>query len=309
MCCRLLQDGEQEARHHPRIIDVAMTEPKPASTVVLVRRAPARLEVFLVRRHDQVAFMGGAHVFPGGRVDPSDASDDPEAWCDGVTVARTRTRGCDASAAVAFHVAAIRELFEEAGVLLARNRSGGILAVREDDAPRFDAARRDLLAGRLSLRALVEREKLRLALDALALFAQWVTPAVELRRFDTCFFLALAPEAQQAAHDDGETTHGVWIAPDDAIDRCLHGDIALPPPTWTTLRALSRLESVEEAWEWAQAQNVPRVQPCFRERADGTRVVMLPGDPECPPVEGFAAEETRFLLANGRWRPIDPSRS
>lgn len=258
-----------------------MSNPRPAATVVLVRPAPVGFEVFLVRRHDNVAFTGGAHVFPGGRVDDADAL---------------------AGAVSPFHAAAIRELFEEAGVLLAR-RDGEFVSIGDEDE-RFRRYRADLTHRRLTLLDLLEHERLRIADDALAPFANWVTPEVETRRFDTRFFLAVAPDEQSAAHDEHETTEGVWIAPADALARCLRGDIALPPPTWTTLRALSRGVTAEDAWNWARAQRVARVQPCFKEYADGTRLVMLPGDPECPRVEGFEATETRFLLENGRWRPV-----
>lgn len=248
--------------------------------------------------------MGGAHVFPGGRIDTADYFDNPRAWCDGEIDPRMRDRS-DADA-WAFHVAAVRELFEEAGVLLARDARGAIVEIEGDAIPRFDAHRRQLLDGAITLRDIVQREGLRIALDALTLFGHWVTPVIETRRFDTYFFFAVAPDLQHAAHDEQETTHGAWIAPADALDRCERGDIALPPPTWTTLRALARRSTINDAWHWAASHPVPRVQPCFRENADGTRLVLLPGDPLCPGVEGFDAEETRFLLEDGRWRPIKP---
>jgi len=277
---------------------------RPASTVVLARRSADGFEVFLVRRHDNIAFMGGAHVFPGGRVDEGDALDDPHVCCDPVVDPRMRDR--TAAEATAFQVAAVRELFEEAGVLLARDAGGEIVRIEADAAPRFAAYRQALLGSSLTLREILGRERLRVALDALALFAHWVTPVVEMRRFDTYFFFAVAPESQTATHDEQEMTHGLWIAPHEALERCLRNEIALPPPTWTTLRALSRVSAVEDAWHWARRQPVPLVQPCFQENADGSRIVMLPGDPLCPEVEGFAAEERRFLLENGRWRPITP---
>ena len=258
-----------------------------------MRAEAAGLEVFLVRRHDNVAFMGGAHVFPGGRVDAADHLDEPGRWCDGGIDARMRGR--TPGEALAFQVAAARELFEEAGILLARP---------DLDPPKAGVYRRRLLAGELTLLDILARERARLALDALALFAHWVTPIVETRRFDTYFFLAIAPESQHAAHCDRETSDGVWIRPADALARCLSGDIALPPPTWTTLRALTRVATVDEAWRWAKAHTVPRVQPCFEERADGTRLVMLPGDPRCPATETFEATETRFILERGRWTPV-----
>ena len=248
--------------------------------------------------------MGGAHVFPGGRVDEADRLPDAERWCDGVTGAVARMGGRTGEEAVAFHVAAIRELFEEAGVLLARDAHGFVDGSAAEDG-RLGAWRRDLLQQRLTVRALAEREHLRLALDALALFGHWVTPEIETRRFDTYFFFAVVPEVQEAAHDEHETTEGTWMSPQEAIERCQRGEIALPPPTWTTLRAMSQRVDIADAWEWASSNPVPRVQPHVVERGDGARIIALPGDPLCPSVDGFEASEKRFLLENGRWRPID----
>ena len=247
--------------------------------------------------------MGGAHVFPGGRVDDADYVQDAERWCDGVPDAVARMRGRAEDQAVAFHVAAVRELFEEAGVLLARD-AGGIVPIDGGRGKRFSFCRRQMLDHGLTMRDLAEREQVRLAIDALALFGHWVTPEIETRRFDTYFFFAVAPDVQEAAHDERETTQGTWMAPEKALDRCLSGDLALPPPTWTTLRSLSRCRSVEDAWAWAQSQPVARVQPCVTERGDGARIIALPGDPLCPAVEGFDPEEKRFLLEDGRWKPI-----
>ena len=131
--------------------------PRPASTVVLARPATAGFEVFLVRRHDNVAFMGGAHVFPGGRVDDADYIEDASRWCDGVTGAVARMRNRTEEQAIAFHVAAIRELFEEAGVLLARDQRG-IIAIDAGDE-RFIVSRRQLFEHRLTVRDLAERER------------------------------------------------------------------------------------------------------------------------------------------------------
>jgi 8-oxo-dGTP pyrophosphatase MutT (NUDIX family) len=257
-------------------------------------------EVFLVKRHDSVAFMGGAHVFPGGSIDSTDHLDDPELICDGVASATARRADVTADAAIAFHVAAVRELFEEAGVLLAR-RDGAMVSLDIGSDPHWQGYRRQLAAGVLTMPALAARESLRLALDALACFAHWVTPEIETRRFDTRFFAAVAPEHQQATHDDAETTHGEWMSAADAIARCHRGEIMLPPPTWTTLRQVERFASVADVMAWARTCSVPRVQPGFIER-DETRIAVLPGDPECPPVAGFEAKECRFVLEGGRWR-------
>lgn len=245
--------------------------------------------------------MGGAHVFPGGRVEALDHVD-PHVACTEVDAAAARMPDVPPADATAFHVAAIRELFEEAGVLLAHDDAGRLIAIHEAARGRFDTYRRDLSAHRITLTDIVRAERLELACDALAYFAHWVTPAIETRRFDTRFFVAAAPEAQDASHDNGELTHSVWMRPAHAIDACRHGDIALPPPTWTTLRWLSEFDSVERAIAWARAKTVPRVEPGFIQRGE-TRIVLLPGDPECAALDGFEARETRFILAGGRWTP------
>jgi 8-oxo-dGTP pyrophosphatase MutT (NUDIX family) len=268
---------------------------RPASTVVLLRPAHP-FDVFLVRRSDSIAFMGGAHVFPGGRVDAADHIEDIDAVSDGMTAAVARMPDVSAGVAVACHVAALRELFEEAGVLLAR-------PLAETAAARLADYRRDLLAGTVTFPDIIRRERLRLALDELAYFAHWVTPEIETRRFDTRFFLARAPEGQTPVHDDGETSHSEWLAPLAAIERCRDGGISLPPPTWTTLSMLAKFDSIDAAFGWARRKAIPRVQPRFEKRGEQT-LLFYPGDPMYPPVEGFEASDTRFVLENRRWRPI-----
>ena len=270
---------------------------RPASTVVLLRPAHP-FEVFLVRRSDSIAFMGGAHVFPGGRVDAADHFDDIDARSDGMAEAAARMPDVPAESAVAHHVAALRELFEEAGVLLAR-------PLTATSTSQLERHRRDLLAGTVAFADIIRAERLRLALDELAYFAHWVTPEIETRRFDTRFFIARAPDGQNPVHDDGETSHSEWLAPLAAIERCRSGIISLPPPTWTTLSMLSRFGSIDEVLTWARRKPIPRVQPRFEKRGEQT-LLFYPGDPMYPPVEGFDAAETRFVLENRRWRPVTP---
>jgi len=274
---------------------MTIAEARPASTVVLLRPAHP-FDVFLVRRSDSIAFMGGAHVFPGGRVDAADEIDDIDAAGDGSAAAAARMPDVPPQIAVAYHVAALRELFEEAGVLLAR-------PLTATPADRLANYRRDLLAGTITFAAIIRRERLRLALDELAYFAHWVTPEIETRRFDTRFFLARAPEGQTPVHDDTETSHSEWLAPLAAIEQCRSGQISLPPPTWTTLSMLAKFDSIDAAFAWARRKPIPRVQPRFEKRGNQT-LLFYPGDPNYPAVEGFEASETRFVLENRRWRPI-----
>jgi 8-oxo-dGTP pyrophosphatase MutT (NUDIX family) len=252
--------------------------------------------VFLVRRSDSIAFMGGAHVFPGGRVDETDRLD--HAAGDGTAEAIARMTDVPAEVAMAHHVAALRELFEEAGVLLAR-------PLPVSSVERLASHRRRLLAGTTTFAEIIRLERLRLAFDELAYFAHWVTPEIETRRFDTRFFIARAPEGQTPIHDEGETSHSEWFEPAAAIEQCRAGAISLPPPTWTTLSMLAKFTSIEDVFSWARRKAIPRVQPRFEKRGDRT-LLFYPGDPMYPPVEGFDASDTRFVLENRRWRPITP---
>jgi 8-oxo-dGTP pyrophosphatase MutT (NUDIX family) len=195
----------------------------------------------MVRRHEQLAFMGGAHVFPGGRVDATDKGpDDPDG----------------------FRLAALRELFEEGGVLLASHADGRPLSFADPAIrQRFAAHRQTALAHAGAFRDIVAHEHLRLDLERLLLFAEWVTPPRLPRRFDTRFFAARAPEAQDALHDSGETIESLWITPADALARAAGGVIELPPPTRHTLEELIGAHSVDEALARYRARTPPRFEP------------------------------------------------
>jgi 8-oxo-dGTP pyrophosphatase MutT (NUDIX family) len=232
---------------------------RPASTVVLLRPSSIRFDVFLVRRHDNVAFMGGAHVFPGGRVDPIDRLDEARSVATGIRHAHERVQGIELNDFAAYYHAAVRELSEEAGVTMTP--------------------------------------------DALTPFARWVTPEVEIKRFDAVFFVAVVPPDQQAAHCGEETTEGIWLDPADAIARCRAGAIALPPPTWTTLRTLERFSTMDDVIAWARTRRIVPVQPKMMD-AEGGTLLVLPGDPQYPAIADFETPvDTRFLFANRRWTP------
>jgi 8-oxo-dGTP pyrophosphatase MutT (NUDIX family) len=256
--------------------------------------------VFLVRRHHAVAFMAGAHVFPGGRVDPSDHTAN-DAWCDGIAEARRQIPGLTADEALAFHVAAARELFEEAGVLLARDQSGEFVSLASsEDRARFKAYRHAVHGSERTLREIVEHERLRLALDAMVAFAHWVTPPVDTRRFDTRFFVTRVPPLQAPAHDESETTHSDWITPRAALEAARRDEIVLPPPTWATLRELEPFASVDEALAFAHQRAIHRREPILI-HDDQSRVLVMPGDPLHPEAEPVAFE-TRFRWVDDRWR-------
>lgn len=246
--------------------------------------------------------MGGAHVFPGGRVDEADGGGD-DGWCDGIDYAVGQLPGVERTEAVAYHVAAVRESFEEAGILLARDGQRRIVSLASRDAhERFREYRADIHDGRDTLRAMAERERVRLALDALVLFAHWVTPPIDTRQFDTRFFTTRAPPDQTPAHDESETTHSTWLTPGAALAAAVRGEIVLPPPTWTTLRELERFKTVDDVLAWARVRHVTRRQPKVLDEG-GRRMLLLPGDREYP--EAMDTErpvETRFVLIDKRWR-------
>lgn len=247
--------------------------------------------------------MGGAHVFPGGRVDAGDLETPDETWGDGLTEAASHLPSLTPAEAIGYHLAAVRELWEEAGVLLALDSGGKCVSLAGAvTQARFKRYRREVHAGSRRFHEIIVSEGLRVALRALVPFAHWVTPPVDVRRFDTWFFIARVPPDQTAAHDDTETVDSIWITAADAIARCHRDEIVLPPPTWTTLREIERFRSVEEVVTWARDRHITRREPRFVEH-DGQKMLLLAGDPLHP--EAIAEPpgyETRFILTKGHWR-------
>ncbi len=233
--------------------------PRPAATAVIVRDAAHGPEVLLVRRAADASFIAGAFVFPGGAVDADD-----------------HHLGRD----TALRMAALRECFEECGLLLATRPDGSAPAF--DDAAvaaRFAAHRQALHNGTLSWRALCEAEGLRPSVDALVWLAHWITPIGAPRRFDTAFFLAPAPAGQLAAHDGSETTDHVWIRPADALARHRAGDLHMVMATMTILDALSAFDDAAAMFDHACAQPAPRaILPRVATGAKA-RQVLLPDHP------------------------------
>lgn len=232
----------------------------PAATVMLVRDLPG-FEVLMVRRHHQIEFASGALVFPGGKVEAGDR--DPE-WAGLVT-------GADGLAAEerAFRICAIREAFEESGILLA----GEI----EPEIGRRVATGRDPVArGEVAFGPFVAEHALRLDLGAMVPFARWITPAGMSKRFDTCFYLMTAPPDQVAACDGYETVDAEWLAPREALRLREAGQRTIVFPTRLNLALLAESGSVPEALATAAACPVRPVEPVLVEGPDGTVVSIAP---------------------------------
>jgi 8-oxo-dGTP pyrophosphatase MutT (NUDIX family) len=216
---------------------------REAATVAVVRDAQDGLEVFMVRRSTKAVFSPGAHVFPGGALDSEDREPAIEQWCDGLDDEAASAMLDVPGGGLGYFVAAARECFEEAGLLLCR--TGGELIANV--AP-YDAYRDRLNAGVGSLAELCAAESLTLAVDLLMPFGHWITPVGPPRRFDTRFFVAPAPVGQDPSHDGWETTEGLWARPGDVVAAADRNEVDLIEPTRHTLQALTAYDSVADVF-------------------------------------------------------------
>ncbi len=258
-------------------------QPRLASTVMLIRDMPAGqemsgIEVFMVRRVVQSEFMPDIFVFPGGSVTADDRlAEHTEGVYEVVSPSAADPEGRTALGSGA-RAAAIRELFEEANVLLA-HREGTVLAVNEEMVTRFANYRQAFNERKGSLVEMARAEHLVLAMNSLAYFAHWITPEGMPKRFDTHFFLASAPAQQEAVYDNLETSDGVWIRPTDAIERSRQGIFPMAFPTFHQLRDLLAFSTVQEAIQATATRYVPTHTPKLNIQ-DGAAEVSLPEDPD-----------------------------
>ncbi|WP_093944042.1 NUDIX hydrolase [Actinoalloteichus hoggarensis] len=256
----------------PEIVPSPPARPKDAATVVLLRDGRAGVEVFLLRRVTTMAFAAGMSVFPGGRVDPRD-SDVSVAWAGPAPAWWARRFGCSPELARAVVCAAVRETFEETGVLLAGTDADRVVA----DTARYAEQRAGLESRDRSLAEFLAEERLVLRADLLRPWANWVTPVVEPRRYDTRFLLAALPAGQRADWATSEADLGGWQRPSDALAAWEAGEIALLPPTWFVLAELAECDSVAAAF--AAERTVDRIVPKIIREGAVLRLLM-PGDPD-----------------------------
>lgn len=252
---------------------------RDAATVLLLRDGAGGLEVFMLRRNLRSDFVGGAHVFPGGAVDPADREADLEPRCVGRTDSEASARLGVERGGLAFWVAAIRESFEEAGVLLAVDSRGQLVDLDGADARRWADHRRAVDTGSRRLVEVCEQEDLRLAVGTMFYFGHWITPEGSPRRYDTRFFIAAAPERQTPAHDDHEVIANEWVRPAEALSRVDTGELTMMPPTVACLRAIERFTTTDDALAAAaEVVDVPAILPRLVKVDGGVRIA-LPGDP------------------------------
>jgi 8-oxo-dGTP pyrophosphatase MutT (NUDIX family) len=295
--------------------------PKKAATVILLRdKEPGGLEVFLLKRHEKSSFMGGNFVYPGGRVDREDGSLEICSFSKGVTFDEAQkifAATTSPEESFAYWIAAIRELFEEAGVLLAYDQKGNLFQIKNrDEQEKWLHYRESLQKGKISICEMAQREKLLLALDQLHYYAHWITPEARSERFDTRFFLARHPEGQEASYDQRETTAGAWLTPRKALEENLKGEVILSPPTLKTLEDLSRFETIGDVFQSLKRENIQPVLPILTKISDGP-LLIFPWDPDydlfqrgqipAPMDYGHPSQPgdntTYLLLKEGIWHP------
>lgn len=278
---------------------VVMTPPRDAATVLLLRDDDALgLQVFMLRRHSDSAVLGGAYVFPGGKLDEADhqLADEHLDQSPQQLHAHLAEPELTPEQAKGLYVAALREAFEECGVLLARHDRGLPAVIGDIQA--------DIRSG-LHLTELVPRFGLQLQTQTMVPFTRWITPnrpSVMNKRFDARFFLAAVPQGQQALHDNIEATESEWLSPRQALSDYWAGRIELAPPQIMSLVHLARYQDVAQALADAARRPPPTIQPEPFDDEQG-RVICYPGDPRHSRAEPAVPGPSRLRYVKGRFEP------
>jgi 8-oxo-dGTP pyrophosphatase MutT (NUDIX family) len=279
--------------------------PRDAATLVVVRdRTGGGIEVFCVQRHKGTGFLGGAIVFPGGKLDPSDLD---AAWAQRASAPRAPTSPIASDDALlrGLAVAACREALEEAAILPIE---GGARAL---DHAALLAWRARMARKETTLGELLDRHAARLDLAALHPLARWITPVAESRRFDARFFLYVADSTLTGAHDEHETTASFWAAPAEVLRRFAAGELQLAPPTHRTLEVFADASDARDAVRMADSSCVEAICPrlvTHRDARGETVALVLPGDPEHDLREPRSPGKSRYVLRGDRFVPEDPPR-
>lgn len=280
---------------------IVTTPPRPAATVVMLRdtfKGEADIEVFLLKRHGLSDVHGGAYVFPGGKVDPEDAQLDmakhldqsPQAMHTGLN-----EHDIDHLTAASLYVAAMREAFEESGILFAE----GATADHAEEAT-------SLLKQGLTFTAVLAQMNLRLLSSSILPWSRWITPKVPsltTKRFDTRFFISAVPATQIARHDNHETTESAWLKPQVALTQYWEGQIELAPPQIMSLVGLTKHRRVDSVLEAARLRPPPLIEPEPFDQ-EGTRVLCYPGDVRHSVSTRALPGPSRLIFRNQRFEPI-----
>ena len=241
--------------------------PRPAATILVCKDGPEGIETFMVVRHHKIDFGSGALVFPGGKLAETDHDPEVREFCEG--------SGALDDAALALQVAAIREVFEESGILLARELGDSRLVPAERLAG-LEPYRDSLNTGGVGILEFLKKEELVLACDCLHRFAHWITPPMAPKRFDTHFFIARAPEDHVAAHDGSESVDSTWITPERVIREADEGKWTVMFPTKCNLMLLGQSDTVEDAIAVSRARNIVTVEPWIEQEDDVSYLCIQP---------------------------------
>ncbi|MET7733748.1 NUDIX hydrolase [Streptomyces sp. NPDC005402] len=251
-------------------------EPRRAATVMLLKDTATGTFVHMLRRRASMAFAGGAYAYPGGGVDPRDDEHHIH-WAGPTRAWWARRLGVDETTAQAIVCAAVRETYEEAGVLLAGPTAESV--VGDTTGAEWEADRAALVARDLSFAEFLERRGLVLRSDLLGAWTRWITPEFEPRRYDTWFFVAALPEGQRTRNASTEADRTVWIRPQDAADGYDKGELLMMPPTIATLRQLTAYGTAAAALAAAPDRDLTPVLARAR-LVDGEIVLSWPGHDE-----------------------------
>jgi 8-oxo-dGTP pyrophosphatase MutT (NUDIX family) len=280
---------------------------KNAATVILIRPSKSGdWEIFLARRHQNQSFMAGAYVFPGGQLEEADSDPqlenhiktadvfDPCLLLQDSSLSGEKARG--------FFITAIRETFEEAGILLGGKTTGNFISFHDEKVhKRFNDYRHQLNASQITLAGIARKEEISFFPDALIPYAHWITPEFEKKRFSTRFFLAKLPLCQTTVADAMELTESLWVTPQKALEMNHRKEIILMPPTFKTIEELSAFRDIDQLFSAAKIKIIYPILP----QLEGN-ILKLPHDPEYSidvykrPVN--LSEPSRILAENGVWK-------
>jgi 8-oxo-dGTP pyrophosphatase MutT (NUDIX family) len=255
-------------------------EPRHASTVVLLRDRPDGMQSYLLRRTQTMAFAAGMYVFPGGSVDPRDETLADNAWAGPPPAEWAGLLSADEGLTKALVCAAVRETFEESGVLLAGSGPDDVVA--DTTGEDWESDRAALVDRSLSFAAMLDRRGLVLRADLLRPWAHWITPEVEPKRYDTRFFVAALPSGQRTRDVGGEADRVAWVRPADALAAADSGEMGMLPPTAFTLSELATYGDVSAVLEAGTARDVKPVLPKIVLGDDDEARLLLPHDEGYP---------------------------
>ncbi|MFL2725597.1 MAG: NUDIX hydrolase [Gammaproteobacteria bacterium] len=251
----------------------------PAATVLVIRDGKKGIEVFMVERSNKPPF-GNLFVFPGGKIDESDSDPRAHSLCKSISDEAASTLLGINNNGLSYWIACVRECFEEVGILLAEKKDGSKLNLNESEKSKYQQYRNDLLEGKISFYDICELEGLELLTENIAPFSHWITPALEVKRFDTRFFIACLPDNQTGLHDGNELVNSLWISAEEAIKKAYSGEMNMIMPTIKNLEQCIGYSSTHELLMRQQEltnEDIPPILPKFF-KEDGNWVGLLPGD-------------------------------